>query len=69
MFNSLPNELKLWTGTKDAFKIVLDEFLTLVPDEPETDDLVPSAKDIMGKPSNSMKDWLRVSNIDYSMID
>ena len=55
---------KLWTDRLNSYciydiKKVLDAFLTEVPDEPETDDLAPSPRDLFGKPSNSLKDWLR----------
>ena len=32
LFNSLPIDLRTWSGSMETFKKVLDEFLTLIPD-------------------------------------
>ena len=47
------------------FKILLDNFLSLVPDEPKTNSLIPNARDFYGKPSNSIYDWCKNGKIDW----
>ena len=58
LFNCLPVEVRLFSGKQSMFKSLLDKFLTEIPDCPETDNLVPAAKDCRGRSSNSIPDWL-----------
>ena len=39
------------------FKKQLDRYLSKIPDQPSTQELLPTAKDINGDPSNSILDW------------
>ena len=59
VYNSLPEHLKRWEGSLDGFKENLDNYLSTLPDNPEVGDLVPIARTIGGKPSNSIVDWTR----------
>ena len=59
LFNSIPNELKTFEGSLASFKVKLDKYLELLPDQPEVGGLKPEAVTIMGKPSNSIVDWGR----------
>ena len=60
MFNALPEVLKTFKGNPPSFKGHLDRFLSMIPDEPDTGDLVPGGRTGDGSPSNSILDWLRV---------
>ena len=44
---------------------MLDSYLELVSDQPQTQTLIPSAIDFNGKPSNSIYDWCRNTRIDW----
>ena len=70
LFNSLPESLRYFSGSKDAFKNLLDKYLEQIPDQPETESLTPGGKDMYGVPSNSIADWPRFLelNNDFSMI-
>ena len=59
LFNCMPEHIKCWEGSKEGFKKILDEFLGVIPDQPEVDNLIPDARTIDGKPSNSVVDWTR----------
>ena len=65
LLNVLPSELRNFAGKVTDFKELLDNFLENVPDEPWTDSLLPGAKDIDGKPSNSIYDWVRTGKISW----
>ena len=41
---------------------MLDEFLSVIPDQPEVEGLYPEAKTIDGIPSNSVVDWCRATD-------
>ena len=38
---------------------MLDEYLAVIPDQPAVGDMIPGARSIQGKPSNSVIDWYR----------
>ena len=54
IFNTMPEHLKIWKGSKENFKKMLDEFLSVIPDQPEVEGLYPEAKTIDRIPSNSV---------------
>ena len=58
LFNCLPESLKCWNGTQEAFKYNLDKFLERIPDNPDTETLIPDCVDYWGHSSNSIKDWV-----------
>ena len=62
-FNALPEDIKLFQGSKEGFKKILDEFLGNLPDQPEVDNLVPGARTLEGSPSNAVFDWIRTTNV------
>ena len=37
IYNSLPEDLKTFTGSQDCFKERLDEYLSLIPDQPDVE--------------------------------
>ena len=43
----------------EGFKTLLDQYLELLPDQPEIGVLKPEALTLMKKPSNSIIDWGR----------
>ena len=59
LFNSLPDEVRLFSGSMENMKVLIDAFLKCVPDHPEVDDLKPVATDESGSVSNSLVDWIR----------
>ena len=64
LFNSLPHNIRAWTGSKECFKKKLDEFLTNIPDHPYAPGLVPEPVcSITCKNSNSITDWVRYLKI------
>jgi len=59
MFNLLPVEIRNFTGPKEEFKIILDNFPQLIPDEPFAPGLTPSpVSRVTCKNSNSIIDWV-----------
>ena len=70
LYNSLPEYLRYFSGSKEAFKNLLDKYLEHIPDQPEIDGLTPGGKDLYGRASNSIADWPRFLelNDDFSMI-
>ena len=63
LFNSNPEDIRTWSGSQEDFKTRLDDFLSTIPDQPETDKLIPSVRTEFGRPSNSIPDWVRVLNL------
>jgi ribonuclease P/MRP protein subunit RPP40 len=58
LFNSLPIEIRNFTGPFMGFKHLVDLHLDELPDCPHLDhEYVPAAVDSNGRPSNSIKDW------------
>ena len=59
IFNLLPYDIRNWDGSKETFKLKLDEFLTNIPDHPRTNDLIPAPMNrISTLHSNSIYDWI-----------
>ena len=63
LFNCLPHKIRTFTGSKLAFKNILDQFLCMIPDQPETSSDKPGGRTLTGDSSNSIVDWLRVLDI------
>ena len=57
--NSIPQDIRLFTGKLDQFKSKLDAYLETLPDQPQTESLIPDAMTIYRVPSNSIIDWAR----------
>ena len=68
IYNSLPNELKKFTGSKESFKNLLDRYLSNIPDQPEYTGMRPGGRTVCGNHSNSIADWTRVLKIDFSAV-
>ena len=64
IFNLLPHDIRNWSGTKDGFKEKLDMFLSVIPDQPKTQDLNPIPVNRLScRNSNSLFDWILFLNI------
>ena len=59
IFNSLPEDLKIFKGSKESFKKKLDQYLSVIPDQPYVGQEQPGGRTINRKPSNSIIDWAR----------
>ena len=59
LYNSIPDYICTFKGTLSQFKNILDECLEIIPDQLAVGDMIPGAKNIYGKPSNSVMDWSR----------
>ena len=60
LFNALPRALRDIVGSTEMFKRNLDVFLKLLPDQPPgPGGDIPSALDVHGRPSNSIRSWVR----------
>ena len=68
IFNLLPDEIKKFTGTKEACKNMLDRYLSNIPDQPEYPGMLPGGRTVCGNHSNSIADWTRVLKIDFSIV-
>ena len=64
IYNSLPMKIRTWTGSKEYFKNMVDEFLSKIPDQSETSYDKPGGRPLLGESSNSIPDWVRVLEID-----
>ena len=69
VFNSLPQYIHDIPADLPAFKKELDSFLQNVPDQPAVPGFVPGSKDLWGKPSNSIIDWIRTENLSQDFTD
>ena len=60
LFNAMPHHIREWKGTKEGFKVILDTFLSQIPDNPVIPGLVPAPIcRITCKNSNSIIAWIR----------
>ena len=57
----LPIEVRTYQGSLENFKSLLDSYISQCPDQPATEDLKPEAKDIYGKCSKFLIDWMRIT--------
>ena len=68
LFNSLPKHLRDLKCSPMTFKLNLDNFLSILPDQPCGQDAIPAATNIAGRPSNSIKDWIKKIAIEDQWI-
>ena len=64
LFNCIPQKLRMWKGSVNTFKNLLDKFLEKIPDQPQVNDQKPRGMTVNGDPSNSIPDWVRILSID-----
>ena len=63
MYNSLPASIRKIQDDLITFKSELDRLLALLPDELEVPGLASRAKNIYGKSSNDIIDWIRITDL------
>ena len=63
------SDLRLFIGSKEAFKQKLDKYLELIPDQPEVNKRKPGRCTMTGEPSNSIPDWTRILDLDNTEFD
>ena len=68
IFNNLPIPLRTFKGILASFKNNLDKYLELYPDQLAIETLTPGAKDVYGKASNSLIDWMRVLGLNSTIL-
>ena len=69
LFNSLPSWMRDTSVSKDCFKARLDSLLQLVPDQPRHKYCQPLPVNVYGRPSNSLRDWIRLQRLDRWIPD
>ena len=55
--NALPNEIQNFSGKVETFKCLLDDFLLLIDNKPETESLKSPIVDCEGVSTNSLYYW------------
>ena len=64
LFNCLPIYVRNMRNCSILdFKMKLDKYLETIPDEPQTNSMIPSACDNMARPSNSVLHQSRTSHV------
>ena len=59
LYNMLPLEVRMFKGSLENFKSLLDSYLSQCLDQPSRENLRPEAKDVYGDPSNSLLAWIK----------
>lgn len=59
IYNCLPPYVRNINDDICEFKQKLDNFLSMIPDQPAIPGFIPEAKDLFGNSSNSILDWTR----------
>ena len=67
LFNAMPWAIRAYSGEIREFKNMLDDLLATIPDQPFTESLHPSAKDLYGEWSNCITDWIRIGKVDQTL--
>ena len=68
LYNAVPQDIREYNGSYNGFKNLVDKWLAWIPDVPRILGDEPEARDIDGVPSNSIRDWTRLSE-NYWCID
>ena len=63
IFNALPRCIREWEGSFDTFKIIVDCFLTLLPDRPCLTGYTSQNKDLYRNQTNEIVHWIRNKNL------
>jgi ribonuclease P/MRP protein subunit RPP40 len=64
LFNSLPQWIRETDVTLNCFKGRLDALLLMCDDNPRSQGQSPLARDSAGRPSNSIKDWIKLKGLE-----
>ena len=65
LLNVLPCEIRNFSGKLEIFKCLLDSYLSIVPDEPETEDLKSNIVDCEGVTTNSLYYWCLKTHVNW----
>ena len=68
IFNMVPKKIREYDGSYLGFKNCIDKWLSEIPDIPRDLGNEPNARNIDGRPSNSLKDWAKIITIDDSWV-
>jgi hypothetical protein len=68
LINALPEHLRNFEGSLESFKKQLDSVLCKIPDQPNVGGFAAGARDAIGRPSNSVCDWLREPALQSLML-
>ena len=68
IFNMVPRKIREYDGSYLGFKNCIDKWLNEIPDIPRDLGNEPYARNIDGKPSNSLKDWSKIITFDDSWV-
>ena len=63
LFNALPKCIREWSGEFEGFKILVDCFLELIPDEPIISGYRTKNTDLYSKETNYLTHWIRNLNL------
>ena len=63
----LPNDLKTLKGTVTQFKNKIESFISIFWNKPHVDGISMGATSLEGDPSNSLHDWIRILDWDWSL--
>ena len=67
MYNSMPKVIREYAGDLKGFKILLDQYLSEIPDCPIIDGYISHNLDEKSKPSNSLIHWNNnLNNINWT---
>ena len=69
LFNSLPAWARDTSVSKETFKVRLDSVLMQIPDQPRHKYHYPSPTNTLGRPSNSVRDWIPLLGLDKWVPD
>ena len=68
LYNSVPRKIREYDVSLLGFKNCIDKWLMDIHDMPRDIGYEPKARDINGKPSNSIKDWMKKLDYDDSWV-
>ena len=63
LYNSVPMNIRSYDGTYLGFKNLVDKWLTNIPDIPRVSGFEPRSRNMIGEPSNSVRDWVKCEDI------
>ena len=68
LYNSVPMEMKSYDGSYLGFKNLVDAWLSHIPDIPRITGYEPRSRNMMGEPSNLIRDWTKYEDIAHMNV-
>ena len=68
LYNAVPQKIREYDGSLLGFKNCINKWLVDIPDKPRDTGSEPEARYRDGKPSNSLKDWMKMIEQDDSWV-